>query len=606
MPQVGAHITIADLVAQRLGNPAFIRDNREAFRLGSIGPDMTLFLFDPVGTSPLFDTAISTLTTIREVAEFFGEIAGKALGPAEDFADWVTGGLSTSVVELVSLSMSALVKTVEMQVLPGSTIYIDNPFAGMNIPGVANGPRIEVHSSDLALAFLSFGHPYTSAPPYKQSEHPGDYTNWWWIDLLHYRRTGFFGKRLLDNAATDLEKAYAHGYMTHIAGDVCGHPYVNAVVGGPYRNHVLRHMVMEKVMDTWVWNHYKNQDLVNAQLDKQVDIGGDFGKIADLLIKSMQEIYTAPLGGRRAIRPGSFTNGVPERARLEAAYDSLLMYLELSTGSALVPPVPPPGSPQEFFEEIGDSIGSTAQSIGESFSTDNEWWEWLLAPFLAAAYGLVLLFKLATLPAEVLTRVLTLAPRWYAYYLQVALYDYIRNMRWVLVLSGWGLPSRDDLTREFATLCYHIPAQRTGTGAFTYPYAPVPITEQAFWLRDPMLFGSGLEADLRTESCPYPKASTPDIFVDALEYNAIRDRELKDMAGPLRLPVQTVKLEKATFSGNQFGSAAQFAVMLLRNDYPVTSFDLDADKGYGFLSWEGMAPSNTATYRPPSGERLHD
>ena len=41
MPQVGGHLIVAEKVD--------IQQNLAAYNLGAIGPDMTFFLFDPIG-----------------------------------------------------------------------------------------------------------------------------------------------------------------------------------------------------------------------------------------------------------------------------------------------------------------------------------------------------------------------------------------------------------------------------------------------------------------------------------------------------------------------------------------------------------------------------
>ena len=61
--------------------------------------------------------------------------------------------------------------------------------------------------------------------------------------MLHYRNTGEYGQALWNGAverADDGAKAYALGYLTHIATDVTGHAVVNAIAGGPFRLHWQR------------------------------------------------------------------------------------------------------------------------------------------------------------------------------------------------------------------------------------------------------------------------------------------------------------------------------------------------------------------------------
>lgn len=48
-------------------------------------------------------------------------------------------------------------------------------------------------------------------------------------------------------------KAYTLGWITHLATDVTGHPFVNAKVGGPYRLHWQRHHLVENHIDARVY-----------------------------------------------------------------------------------------------------------------------------------------------------------------------------------------------------------------------------------------------------------------------------------------------------------------------------------------------------------------
>src|SRR5919199_1054714 len=87
-----------------------------------------------------------------------------------------------------------------------------------------------------------------------------------WSDMLHYRQTGQFGRALwrLANGddlppgadpdedsplAGDGARAYALGYISHLATDVTGHAFVNQIAGGPFRLHWQRHHLVENHMD---------------------------------------------------------------------------------------------------------------------------------------------------------------------------------------------------------------------------------------------------------------------------------------------------------------------------------------------------------------------
>lgn len=115
-----------------------------------------------------------------------------------------------------------------------------------------------------------------------------DHELWSWFDILHSRRTGEFATNLLDIATgkkdgedgdkkeRPLLKSYAIGYLSHVAGDVTGHPYVNLITGGPYRlNQSQRHTSQEKIMDVWAYDRYyapnNDKGFSLAELDAFVD-----------------------------------------------------------------------------------------------------------------------------------------------------------------------------------------------------------------------------------------------------------------------------------------------------------------------------------------------
>jgi len=597
MPQVGGHLIVADKVVASLNNPPYILQNRNAYNLGAVGPDMPFFLFDKIGQVEVLNTIIDVYTTIKQIKAVLDEAADAVLNPALDLADWFTGKMLTSVKGLVSLSFESFKDLVILTLLPGSTETVNNPFAGSNYPGVPSDPTLTLQAADVSLLFRRFGHPfsYDKSPDgtvYKEAEPPGVYDNWWWTDVLHYRRTGPFSKKLVANAGADpVLSAYAAGYWTHIGADVTGHPYVNAVVGGPYREHVIRHMVQENIIDAWLWNHYKNQDIINAKLHTQVDVGGDLDAILRLLLRTMEDIYTMPTGGQLPIKPRYYPHHTPSENDLERAYKTMLLFLELSTDCGITPPVPPPGNIDEVFQEVWNDITRSAEEIGETFGQFS-WWNiffWWLALFLEAMRALNVLIKLITLPEATLIRLATLSPRWAIYLVQVELYAYVMNARFALALSGFGKASREDLIRPFCQIATSNNPKRAGIqNAFLYPSAQVPRTRQAFWLADPLEFPQNLLKP-KSECSPFAPYADPSCFVDGPPYPVAQDAGVQSFANAIS-PVATVDIEYATFKGPQFGNAVEFSRRLIQGLYPAADFDLDADYGYGFLGWDGPPP----------------
>jgi len=64
--------------------------------------------------------------------------------------------------------------------------------------------------------------------------------------------------------------SYAYGYLSHIAGDVVGHPYVNSVCRNVFRANILLHAASEQFIDQWAWNRAYNANV-------RVDLFGRMG-----------------------------------------------------------------------------------------------------------------------------------------------------------------------------------------------------------------------------------------------------------------------------------------------------------------------------------------
>lgn len=80
---------------------------------------------------------------------------------------------------------------------------------------------------------------------------------WRESELMRWRGAGDFAQALLANAGDDDRlRAYAYGYMAHVATAVAAQPFLNAIVGGPYRTHWWRQRLVSNFVDTWVHGYY--------------------------------------------------------------------------------------------------------------------------------------------------------------------------------------------------------------------------------------------------------------------------------------------------------------------------------------------------------------
>jgi hypothetical protein len=80
-------------------------------------------------------------------------------------------------------------------------------------------------------------------------------------EFLNWHHTGSFAQKLLANATTANQKAYAFGWLCHIASSVTGEPFVNNIVGGPYRTHWWRNRLAGNFVDSWTFGFFEQSPL---------------------------------------------------------------------------------------------------------------------------------------------------------------------------------------------------------------------------------------------------------------------------------------------------------------------------------------------------------
>lgn len=591
MPKFGAHIIIAELAQQRRKDLFNGMDN--ALRLGGVGPDLTLFLFDPV-TDPTirkgYQAAVDVLIEVRKIKKTLKNIEIILNKPNVDLQDWLTGHVSDDLRDTLELAIEAMLLAAKLGLANGASSFnIQNPLARLIATGqipadllkdpAHAAPTFLVDSTDnFGFPLRYFGHPLTDDGKWKSPEPTGNYSNWWWMDMLHYRKTGTFAKTLLSLADDPIGISYARGYMSHVAGDICGHPFINALVGGPFRNHAYRHMVLESLADTWLWNHQGRGDIIDAGLDQLILLSdGDFHKISTLIVKSMKAVYSGPMLPNRL--PGRY----PDTSELAAAYRAMLIYLDLSTSGSLPRPMPPPDDPRGLLQEIQDLLSRNAPTSPPSWNPNNPL-DYIVALLGYLLRGVVFLAMLATLPEALVIRFLNIAPRWMLYLIKLAIYMVISGLRTLLAFMGWGYAGRED----FETFAFLESMVTTRGQEDSYPRAGIARPKPPYyWLLRPAV-GAPAEPN-STVVGPIPRGSTPAWLVDP--HNQLDPKAIATLLAA-RTPAETIKAESAVLSAhsNGFGNAVDFCNALLDKSIPVPDLDLDGDRGFGFKSWEELPP----------------
>lgn len=599
MPKFGAHILVAEAAQKR--RPDLFHGATNALRLGAVGPDLTLFLFDPI-TNPVartgYDAAMKVLTKIDEIKSQLQRIETIFDSPVDDLEKWVTGHLSKDFSETVELLVDATLLAMKLGMANGASSFnIQNPLlnaiaTGQIRPDLIKNPAHAVpiflvdSADNFGFPFRYFGHPFTDDQPWKTPAKTGDYTTWWWMDMLHYRKTGTFAKTLIANATDDFTKSYALGYLSHVAGDICGHPFINGLVGGPFRNHAYRHIVLESLADTLIWYTQNKGDILSSSLNDLIAVSEDeIGAIADLLISSMRQVYVEPL------LPNQLPNRYPDKNDIVDAYDAMRKYLKLSTSGKVGRPKPPPDNPGDLLKELQEILARNNPGNLPTWNPSNPQ-DSIIAILGYLFRGAIFLLMIATLPEAVMAQFLT-APtsRWLLYLIRLAIFMMVSGLRTLLAFMGWGYAGADDFdTFGFLTEMVTFSGIEGG-----YPRSSVRGPKPPYyWMIPPSYYipPSHYVAPLELEETiagPMPHGSKLDWILDQNNiYDPVSAAELTAAIDS----EETVAAEHRTINtgSTAFGNAPDFCNLMLDGSVSVPDLDLDADRGFGFKPWEESPP----------------
>jgi hypothetical protein len=270
MPGIPTKIVVADLVCKRLdaqGSPqaALLRngDNLPYFYLGALGATLgDLMSARPeVGAgspnSPYFQVWLPVLS-------MFAGTSAPGNAPA-------SAGVYKDMKQLRDTLDKA--NTIISDAIGGNPVQKD--IQKVKILGMVdelNGLTDivnDLQKTVAALANLRTGIGkaiFTSGPQPKTAPSSG----WQVRDTLHGSHTGQFLKALTEQAADDKQRAYALGATVGYATDLCGSPFINNVVGAPYRTHWWRQRWISNYIDTWVYGYYR----AGGETAVQVPING--------------------------------------------------------------------------------------------------------------------------------------------------------------------------------------------------------------------------------------------------------------------------------------------------------------------------------------------
>jgi hypothetical protein len=471
-------------------------------------------------------------------------------------------------------------------------------------------------------------------PFYPKMQQGAKESDWYWFDFLHYRRTGRFCSAMWQLADDDDLRRYVLGYASHIGTDVVGHPYVNAIVGGPYRTHWHRHKLVENWIDAYARRHYSDLQATIACLNLGPEdtyladnIAGSYysrlcefpdkklpEKLGNMIAKAMELTYHDGV----APHPPLFGH-----ADLDSTYRLWLMWFERSTslGQALPPaPVPPPGSAAvTLISDYASGVSSIWSGGGGGGGSGGGGFN-VLAIFAAILDLLKKLFEtlvytitwIVTHAVDIVTLPITTAIeviRYMLYQIQKAIYEIYDNARFAMVLGGYMFPDQRDLTKNPWGQAFINTTGAHLTGGGFASFINYPRKRQNYQLFGAtslhLLYPLTLLEQPFAEPAPLPFfGANPETFISgSFPINPVAEL-LPDCKKPYGAPGDysaTHSVDMDSWATGQLGNALSFSARLMAqrlDDMP--NFNLDGDRGYGFKTWrvEGVDPEADPTMPP--------
>ena len=448
-------------------------------------------------------------------------------------------------------------------------------------------------------------HPYRDGVPADEK--------WWWFDALHYRKTGQFAAALLEQTrdmASPLH-LYALGYLTHVAADTVGHPYVNLFSGGPYRSQAQRHKTGENYQDVFNllgvtgadWNYSKLHALYNFNFtgtidDDEPDLFTNLpDALASLLADTLNNLY------QEDAAPGPDYGATITAEDINDTYRTWYRWFKSTTDTGTLPPPVAYSLTAELrevwektvdnLEEAGDLIEDAVDSAGD-FGILSIFL--ILAALIAAA--VMAAAALADGVAGAIATMGTASIRYAACLIYEQLYNAFQSFRLAIALNGLAFPMREHLGevrfRQFIT-----PAMPDSTGVNAATIAPfLPILRwQVPFSSDPIGAIFSNERHLIYPITAGEKAAVrpapPSYFNQLPTHYAFGDiplsQELIDQLVALSAAPDRAENDLLHTLGRQtLGNALDLSGALYDRWFQglrLPDFNLDADRGYGYLCW---------------------
>lgn len=441
-----------------------------------------------------------------------------------------------------------------------------------------------------------------------------EFSQWWWFDTLHKRRTGRFLKQLFARSKENsMERAYALGYLTHFSADTVGHPFVNAISGGPYRTHSQRHKVVENHQDVWAYQKFTNNEFIKSKLGSEYVVDGNEFELPVSLKKFILDcINNTYYDGAASL----YGKDIKEKD-LDISYSLWLKWFEKATNELDIPEPKPYSLTEEIVETLEkykENLKDIFDTAGNTIGSGGVWGFFLALAALIAGLFLAgaatidfILGEIATIGAAPMRYLLSLS---YGY-----LYDAFMNFRHGIVLNGLKFPAVSDLK-------YYMTKHMMNSGEYdkykhnanylpkanAYPSSKFKLkgAEAESHLVYPVLPAAKLEKDSATGFPASYSNKTPFWYMDDPKnkfnlklYNYYRNFEETVNSNIVATEIEDnyKKLSKTVLDGGlgnalELGDYLYSEFMKKGNDTKFAEFNLDSDRGYAFKCWRKVSDTS--------------
>jgi len=270
MPGFAFHLETLGLVAPKLSaaDTLLLQSHGEYASLGAFGPD--ILLYTPPSQQLATDLASGAIITlIKQLESDPGSLSTQQKQELEELYRKPFGAAYSALFSQLVTPIWPALSIVTSFLADATTIAQSEDKS--KLPGLFSQlttvkPALTTLQTDLWPAIKSL---YQLLPrlielgPWME-EHPAllpdvalaaDQRACRTYEFLRWHRSGKFAEALMAAADSPAKRAFALGWLTHIAASVTAEPFVNNIVGGPYRIHWWRNRLAQNYIDSWTYGY---------------------------------------------------------------------------------------------------------------------------------------------------------------------------------------------------------------------------------------------------------------------------------------------------------------------------------------------------------------